>query len=540
MRDRCARYVVGLLAVAVIASGLGLGRASPAVAAPEPPLTDCDRVFYLNWSNLEVWSVATDGADQRKELDATSQFVLSPDGRKIAYIQSARVWVANRDGSDPRHLSAGFDAGGGPLAWSPDGTRLAWPRIVRSSWPYQGDIVVADVETGSRTHITDLMDYSRIVYTRPVWSPDGSQLAYLYSDADGTDVRTVRSTGGGETSVGPFTGPSFLGPLGVYWSLDGTTLYYFSAEVVYPAAGVYIPTLLQLAPGGVPVDLLGLAEPVGTTPEGDVLVIYGGDHSKYFAFDPETRQLRVETPAHVGVRLPGRSRHTTQPVSFAADGRTAVFAAHQDIYRYVRGTDTIEKFVDGAGDTLVSPKIVPCPPFFDVSSASFAIDDVALLFRAGVTTGSSSTTYSPGDSVTREEMAAFLARLWRALGNVCPSGLVPFTDVGGSFAADDIACIYFLGVTAGSSSPTTYSPGDSVTREEMAAFLARLWRALGNVCPSGVVPFTDVGGSFAADDIACIYFLGVTAGSSSTTYSPGDSVTREEMAAFLARLWRLA
>jgi hypothetical protein len=78
-----------------------------------------------------------------------------------------------------------------------------------------------------------------------------------------------------------------------------------------------------------------------------------------------------------------------------------------------------------------------------------------------------------------------------------------------------------------------------VTREQMAAILARLWRALGRNCPTGATPFTDVSAtSFALADIACIYGLGITTGTSATTYDPSGFVTREQMAAFLARLWR--
>ena len=81
--------------------------------------------------------------------------------------------------------------------------------------------------------------------------------------------------------------------------------------------------------------------------------------------------------------------------------------------------------------------------------------------------------------------------------------------------------------------------------EKMAAFLARLWRAAGNECPEGPTekdpPFTDVpASSFAADDIVCIWRLGITTGTSFTTYSPEQSVTREQMAAFLGRLIRLS
>ena len=56
--------------------------------------------------------------------------------------------------------------------------------------------------------------------------------------------------------------------------------------------------------------------------------------------------------------------------------------------------------------------------------------------------------------------------------------LLPFTDLAeDSFALKEIGCIFDLGVTTGTS-PTTYGPKQSVTREQMASFLARLYRSL--------------------------------------------------------------
>jgi len=75
-------------------------------------------------------------------------------------------------------------------------------------------------------------------------------------------------------------------------------------------------------------------------------------------------------------------------------------------------------------------------------------------------------------------MALFLQRLWEALGGDCDDTATPFTDIG-LYSADKraaIACIYWLGVTTGTGDGTTYSPEDFVTRQQMAAFLARLWR----------------------------------------------------------------
>jgi hypothetical protein len=180
-----------------------------------------------------------------------------------------------------------------------------------------------------------------------------------------------------------------------------------------------------------------------------------------------------------------------------------------------------------------------CPtdatPFTDVSGYA---DDIACIFGLAVTGGTSPTTYSPTDYVTRQQMAAFLARIYREMtGEECSGGTEPFTDVSASSSAkDDIACIFGLGITGGTS-PTTYSPAEYVTRQQMAAFLARLYRTVTDpTCSGGVTPFTDV--SAYADDIACIFGLGITGGTSPTTYSPTDYVTRQQMAAFLARTWR--
>ncbi len=179
-------------------------------------------------------------------------------------------------------------------------------------------------------------------------------------------------------------------------------------------------------------------------------------------------------------------------------------------------------------------------PFTDVPASSFARDDVTCIYNLGVTTGTSLTTFSPGDNVTREQMAAFLSRLYKSMtGGDAPIVATPFTDVpAASFASDDIARIFGLGITTGTSS-TTYSPGDDVSREQMAAFLSRLYKAAtGSDAPIVATPFTDVpAASFASDDIARIFGLGITTGTSSTTFSPGDEVTRIQMAAFLARLF---
>ena len=212
----------------------------------------------------------------------------------------------------------------------------------------------------------------------------------------------------------------------------------------------------------------------------------------------------------------------------------------------------------------------PLSPWSDVDPTSFALADIELLYEIGVTTGTGPTTYSPDGDVTREQMAAFLARLWRILGeeaalepsDTAPDGPVdedpddltepsyPFDDVpASSYAYDDIALMHELGITLGSGDGA-YSPAERVTREQMAAFLARLLRAAeppleaADTAPNAdadaiVYPFEDVdASSFARDDIAFLLERGITTGTGDGRFSPADDVTREQMAAFLARIYR--
>ena len=143
-------------------------------------------------------------------------------------------------------------------------------------------------------------------------------------------------------------------------------------------------------------------------------------------------------------------------------------------------TDAFSAFDARLAEEGCSGHLAPAP-FTDMSAHSFALADVGLLYDLEITTGTSATTYSPDNYVTREQMAAFLARLWQALnpGYPQPARDHPFTDIDpNSFALAAIDLIHDLKITTGTSA-TTYSPDNYVTREQMAAFLARLLRAAG-------------------------------------------------------------
>ena len=181
----------------------------------------------------------------------------------------------------------------------------------------------------------------------------------------------------------------------------------------------------------------------------------------------------------------------------------------------------------------------PPPEFADVDEESAHAQSIEKVAALGITSGTTDRTFSPSATVTRAQMATFVARTWEAAGRDCPSaGASSFDDVAsGSTHAAGIDCASALGITAGTAD-RTFSPSEPVTRAQMATFLARAWQAAGRECSSAAASafFDDVPADSAhAAGIACMASLRITRGTASGTFSPSDTVTRAQMATFLAR-----
>ena len=86
---------------------------------------------------------------------------------------------------------------------------------------------------------------------------------------------------------------------------------------------------------------------------------------------------------------------------------------------------------------------------------------------------------------------------------------------------------------------TTYEPSSNIPRWQMALYLTRTMDVVGQTLGTGAdQSFTDIGGYSAAIQTAINQLAqsGVTLGTTATTYSPDDNVTREQMAIFLNRM----
>jgi glucose/arabinose dehydrogenase len=168
---------------------------------------------------------------------------------------------------------------------------------------------------------------------------------------------------------------------------------------------------------------------------------------------------------------------------------------------------------------------IVAPPFLDIGSSSFLFD-IVWLEESGITSGCGGNNFCPTLSVSRGQMAAFLARALKLPAT--PTDY--FTDDNSSIFEGDINKIAAAGITGGCTA-TKFCPDDPVRRDQMASFLARALK----LAPTGTNYFTDDAGNIHEGSINRLAAAGITGGCTATKYCPASLVTREQMAAFLHR-----
>ncbi len=173
--------------------------------------------------------------------------------------------------------------------------------------------------------------------------------------------------------------------------------------------------------------------------------------------------------------------------------------------------------------------------FNDNTDASVS-DYINALAARGITTGCGNNDFCPDESVTREEMAAFIVRALEGEppASYCSAGS-PFSDV----SSDSTWCkyvkrLYELGITTGCGSGI-FCPDTTVTRDTMAVLLVRA--LVGDNFSYGTTPyFSDVpSGYWAFQYIQKLKEFGITVGCGNNNYCPAEVVSRAYMAIFLDR-----
>ncbi len=191
------------------------------------------------------------------------------------------------------------------------------------------------------------------------------------------------------------------------------------------------------------------------------------------------------------------------------------------------GTDGKADFCSRCGEANVT-----VAGFTDVSPDDYFADPVRWAVKEGVTTGTGATTFSPDEGCTRGQVVTFL---WRAAGSPEPtSANNPFYDVV-SFEYYYKAVLWATekGITTGTST-VTFSPNDVCTRGQIVTFLWRAEEKpapSGVANPFSDVR----AGDYYCGAVLWAVERGITNGTDKTHFSPNATCTRGQVVTFLYR-----
>lgn len=174
------------------------------------------------------------------------------------------------------------------------------------------------------------------------------------------------------------------------------------------------------------------------------------------------------------------------------------------------------------------------PPFADVNADDWYSGSTYYAFVNGIMTGTSATTFSPKETVSRGMTATLL---YRMAGSPAYAATASFADLpAGKWYTTPALWADANGILPAAKS-NAYCPDDAVTREELAMSLYQFARYSGLDCTAkaDLSSFSD-GDTLSAETLPAMEWAvaaGIFRGNGNNTLSPRDNVTRGQMATIL-------
>lgn len=262
-------------------------------------------------------------------------------------------------------------------------------------------------------------------------------------------------------------------------------------------------------------------------------------HSSSSDSSAPTYPVAVENTDHGTVTLSPKRAEKGELVHVTAKADPGYVL--KDVTVIAKDGSVVETKISGNGFSFrmpgtavtVSAVFVPAASFSDVAENAYYHDAVEWAVSKGITTGVTATVFAPHQACTRAQAVTFL---WRSMGSPAPvSADHSFADVAeNAYYHDAVLWAVENGLTTGTTD-TTFSPNQTVTR---AQFMTFLWRLNGSSAVQQNSTFTDVAANaYYHDAVEWAVHEGITNGTNSTTFSPNASCTRGQIVTFL---WRSA
>ena len=174
----------------------------------------------------------------------------------------------------------------------------------------------------------------------------------------------------------------------------------------------------------------------------------------------------------------------------------------------------------------------------DVPAGSYYAGHLAELTELGVVNPTADGKFNPNKACTRAE---FVTYLWRAAGKPAPKAAAQFTDVAATAAyADAVAWAVEAGVTTGTTA-TTFAPNATVTRAQMVTFMHRYATAMkmaNTDKAADISSFGDVAAlpGHSKTTMPWGIAIGMVTGTKENTLNPNGLATHAHAIAFIGRL----
>lgn len=194
-------------------------------------------------------------------------------------------------------------------------------------------------------------------------------------------------------------------------------------------------------------------------------------------------------------------------------------------------------------DYMTNKQTAAALPFDDVPDGAWYYDDLKYAYDNNLINGTAVNAFTPDGEVTRGQAVTVLYRL---AGEPSVEGMTcPFTDLVGEWSRDAVIWAYNCGVAKGLSE-TRFGEDESVTREQLAAFMFRYADALvygGSITvPENYAASykdADSVGEYAREAMLWANGAGIINGNPDGTLDPLGTATREQFVSMTARFDRL-